>query len=78
MTREKLNKILAAHKLWLDDKDGGIRANLIGADLSRANLNGADLMSSINFLEAHAQRYVTDVTHWMPLPELPEGGVDKC
>ena len=53
MTQEKLNEILAAHKLWLDDKGGGIRANLRGADLrwanlsvadlSRANLSGADL-----------------------------------
>ena len=43
MTQEKLNEILAAHKLWLDDKNGGIRANLSEADLSRADLSRSDL-----------------------------------
>ena len=42
MTAEKLNGILAAHKLWSDGA-GGERANLSGADLSWANLSGADL-----------------------------------
>ena len=46
MTQEKLNEILAAHKLWLDDKNGGIRANLSEADLSRADLSRADLSRS--------------------------------
>jgi glutathione S-transferase len=49
----KLEKILADHKLWLENNDGGTRAYLTGADLTgadltganltRANLNGADL-----------------------------------
>ena len=43
MTIEKLNKILAAHKLWLNSKGEGKRADLSGANLSRANLSGADL-----------------------------------
>lgn len=48
MTRKDLNEILAKHKLWLQGKDGGERANLERADLEcadlkRAHLNGADL-----------------------------------
>ena len=31
------------HKLWLEDKDGGEKANLSGANLYGANLYGADL-----------------------------------
>jgi uncharacterized protein YjbI with pentapeptide repeats len=42
MTQSELDKILADHKLWLDD-DGGSCANLIDADLSGANLIDADL-----------------------------------
>lgn len=44
MTQEKLNEILAAHKLWMDnDGANGVYANLRGADLHGANLSGADL-----------------------------------
>ena len=48
MTKEKLNEILQKHKLWLEDKDGGEKAdlssaNLSSADLSSANLSCADL-----------------------------------
>ena len=71
MTKEKLNEILAAHKLWLDGGADGVRAGLRGAKLSEAdlrgaklseanliwaNLSGANLISSINFLEAHFER----------------------
>lgn len=43
MTKEKLNEILAAHKLWLKGDPKGKRADLSGADLRGANLRGADL-----------------------------------
>ena len=44
MTFEKLQEILAAHKLWLQtDGKQGQRANLTRADLRRAFLTGADL-----------------------------------
>ena len=43
MTPEKLAEILAAHKLWLNDEEGGVRANLRGADLSGADLRWANL-----------------------------------
>jgi uncharacterized protein YjbI with pentapeptide repeats len=42
MTESELDKILAEHKLWLDD-DGGSCANLIDANLIGANLIDADL-----------------------------------
>jgi len=40
---EELRKILDAHKKWLNDEDGGKRANLIGANLIGASLIGASL-----------------------------------
>ena len=42
-TEQELKDILDNHQKWLDGKDGGVRANLLGANLSRANLLGADL-----------------------------------
>ena len=42
-TQEQLNEILRLHELWLNDKEGGQRANLYEADLSGANLSRADL-----------------------------------
>ena len=57
ITKKELAVFLRKHKLWLEDKDGGERANLSGADLSgadlsRANLSGADL-SWANLYGAH-------------------------
>ena len=43
MTQEELNIVLEKHKKWLDEKEGGERANLRGADLGDANLRSADL-----------------------------------
>ena len=43
MDKEKLNEILDKHKKWLENVDGGERANLSGAYLSGANLYRADL-----------------------------------
>ena len=43
MTKDKLNEILRAHKLWLNDEAGGVRANLRGANLRDADLRCADL-----------------------------------
>lgn len=48
MKQEELQKILKLHEKWLNGEDGGVKANLSGANLSGANLsdanlNGADL-----------------------------------
>jgi hypothetical protein len=40
---KQLSDILAAHKKWLLDEEGGTRANLRGANLSGADLRGANL-----------------------------------
>ena len=42
-TQSELNEILAKHKKWLNDEDGGERANLSSANLSYANLSYANL-----------------------------------
>ena len=43
MTAAELKSILDKHRLWLEDKPGGERANLTGASLRGADLIGADL-----------------------------------
>ena len=43
MNQDELDAILQKHKLWLDDADGGIRADLKGANLRGAGLWGAVL-----------------------------------
>ncbi|MDT2524490.1 pentapeptide repeat-containing protein [Enterococcus raffinosus] len=43
MDQKELNNILAKHKEWLYDEEGGERADLQDADLRRANLWRADL-----------------------------------
>ena len=43
MSPTKLQSILNKHKLWLNDEEGGERADLSGADLSGADLRFADL-----------------------------------
>ena len=42
-TPEELKEVLRLHKLWLDDEEGGERANLEGANLEWANLTRANL-----------------------------------
>ncbi len=43
ITKEELEVFLRKHKLWLEDKEEGERADLSGADLREADLRGADL-----------------------------------
>lgn len=48
MKKDELQEVLRLHKMWLNDEDGGKRAdlrraNLEVADLRGANLEGADL-----------------------------------
>ena len=43
MTSEEIKKVLDLHKKWLNNEQGGERANLRRADLREANLRWADL-----------------------------------
>ena len=43
MTKSELNEILEKHRKWLNDEEGGEKANLSWANLSGENLSGADL-----------------------------------
>ena len=43
MNANELKNILKLHKKWLNDEEGGLKADLRGADLRGANLCGADL-----------------------------------
>ena len=43
MEHEKLNEVLKEHRLWLQNKSDGERADLSGANLSGADLSGTDL-----------------------------------
>jgi len=44
MIQEEIDKILEKHKLWLDSKEGGIRADFSKANLEGINLKNANLM----------------------------------
>ena len=43
ISKEELGLILEKHKKWLNNEDGGERADLNGANLRKANLREADL-----------------------------------
>ena len=43
MNNEQLQEVLRKHRLWIDDEEGGERADLRGANLRGANLWGANL-----------------------------------
>jgi hypothetical protein len=43
ITQDDLAEIVAKHKKWIDEKEGGCRAYLEGAYLTGAYLNGAEL-----------------------------------
>ena len=46
MTQAELDEVLVKHKKWLNDEDGGERADLRGADLRGAYLWGAYLQGA--------------------------------
>ncbi|HQJ66521.1 MAG TPA: pentapeptide repeat-containing protein, partial [bacterium] len=43
MDADKLNAVLDKHAKWLNNEEGGERADLSEANLARANLRWADL-----------------------------------
>lgn len=46
MENEKLKEILKLHEMWLNNQDGGQRADLRNADLRDADLSGANLIDA--------------------------------
>lgn len=62
-TQEQLNEILENHRLWLNN-EGGSRADLRGAILNDANLNGAsgnmDQLKSI-LIETYPITYTSEI-----------------
>ena len=63
-TKEELTEVLRLHKLWLNDYENGIRAdlsraNLYEANLSRADLSGANLsMANLAFTKISETEYL--------------------
>ena len=57
MEKAELTKILALHRKWLNDEEGGERASLSNANLSGANLRDANLSCAVlhgaNFFDAN-------------------------
>ena len=47
MTQDEIKLILDKHKKWLNDEEGGERANLRGADLRYADLRDTDLRGAV-------------------------------
>ena len=45
-TKEQLTEILSKHRAWLNNEDGGERADLCSADLRSADLRSANLCSA--------------------------------
>ncbi|HHN1865830.1 TPA: pentapeptide repeat-containing protein, partial [Pseudomonas aeruginosa] len=45
-TKEELAEIIEKHRMWLDDEEGGERANLRGANLGGADLIDANLIDA--------------------------------
>ena len=43
MTSEEIKKVLDSHQKWINEEDGGERADMRGANLRGADLRGADL-----------------------------------
>lgn len=50
INKEELKKILRKHELWLEGKEGGERANLSEADLNGADLRDADSGNDPNLI----------------------------
>lgn len=69
---EELGKIIAKHKKWIVNRDGGSRANLSGSNLSGCNLSGSNLSGSnlsraLNASSAFAMTSITpqgDLIGW--------------
>ena len=68
MKAEELKEILKKHAMWLNDEDGGERANLYGANLYGADLRGADLRDANLY---GANLYGADLRGAKNIPFIP-------
>ena len=80
--KDELKTILKKHMMWLNDEDGGERADLSGTDLSLANLSGTDLrlanMSGTDLRLANMSRAIlsgTDLS-WANMSRAILNGTD--
>jgi uncharacterized protein YjbI with pentapeptide repeats len=75
MKHEQLAEVLRLHSLWLGGADGGVRADLAGANLSYANLSCANLsrarLSGVigNMREIRSMHIDTWPVTWVMSPE---------
>ena len=46
MNQKEIDIVLEKHQLWIENKSGGVKADLLGADLQQANLRWADLQQA--------------------------------
>ena len=82
MTKERLAEILTKHRAWLNDEEGGKRANLSGADLyggdlSGANLRGADLSrANLNWADLSRANLSGADLNWADLNWADLSGAD--
>ena len=68
MTQAELDEILAKHEKWINDEDGGKRANLQDANLQDANLQYANLrntnLQNANLQNANLRRANINFCSW--------------
>ena len=68
MTQKELKMILDKHKKWLNNEEGGEKADLGGANLSRASLRRANLrganLSRANLSRANLRGANLDYSCW--------------
>jgi len=87
-TVDELKEICLKHIKWINDEDGGERAdlsganlfgaNLSGADLSGANLFGASLSRAKNAERAQAQTYICPEGSIIGWKKARTNGGDMC
>ena len=82
MTSEEIKDVLDSHQKWINEEDGGERADLRGADLREADLRGAnqhwaDLReANLRGADLHLANLSEANLHWADLREADLRGAD--
>ena len=82
MTSEEIKKVLDSHQKWINNEQGGERADLRGAklhwaDLSEADLRGADLSGAdLSGATLHRANLRGAKLHWADLSEANLSGAN--